>query len=244
MASLDTILVDSLEEVVQAVDALSASTSIAVDLEGINLGRQGRACIMQLFSEGSGTIYLVDLTVLGHVAFDTPNEAGESLRSILEGEGIRKVFWDVRNDSDALHYHYQVDLRNCFDLQVLEVFGRRSRGETSRCVNGLAKSMSLYGIASWQWTSVKDAGAKLFAPEQGGRYEVFEERPLDSRLVQYCAQDVGLMFKLEAAIRRKCYGILDTSISRETEARVRASKAFHYNGKGRHMALATFSSWN
>ena len=36
-----------------------------------------------------------------------------------------------------------------------------------------------------------------------GSYEVFEKCPLDPRLIQYCMQDVALMFELELAMRRR-----------------------------------------
>lgn len=40
---------------------------------------------------------------------------------------------------------------------------------------------------------MKKAGMKLFAPEQGGSYEVFNKRPLPEDLTRYCAQDVKVL---------------------------------------------------
>jgi len=37
---------------------------------------------------------------------------------------------------------------------------------------------------------IKETGLKLFAPEEGGIYEVFNERPLSDMIGLYCVQDV------------------------------------------------------
>jgi exonuclease 3'-5' domain-containing protein 1 len=36
----------------------------------------------------------------------------------------------------------------------------------------------------------KDAGRLLFAPERGGTYEVFVERPLSEAIISYCVAEV------------------------------------------------------
>ena len=43
----------------------------------------------------------------------------------------------------------------------------------------------------YTWKKVKEAGNRLFAPEKGGSYNIFETRPLDPRILAYCAQDVA-----------------------------------------------------
>ena len=64
---------------------------LAVDIEGINLCRTGRICIVQLQSSLSQVVWLVDVTVLGAQAFDEVDKEGRSLRSILQGPNIQKV---------------------------------------------------------------------------------------------------------------------------------------------------------
>lgn len=81
---------DSTEKIVHLLDALYCSScatspqSVAVDLEGVDLGREGRTSIMQLFPKNSLVVYLVDLTVLGQQAFEVKNSRGQSLRLMLE----------------------------------------------------------------------------------------------------------------------------------------------------------------
>ncbi|OAF60684.1 hypothetical protein VC83_03589 [Pseudogymnoascus destructans] len=47
-----------------------------------------------------------------------------------------------------------------------------------------------------QWIAEKSKGKRLFAPELGGSYEVFNKRPLQQEMALYCTQDMKLMPKL------------------------------------------------
>ena len=66
-------------------------TTIAIDLEGINLSRDGQVCIVQLKSNTSSTVWLLDITTLGQTAFDHEDSEGRSIRSLLESTTIKKV---------------------------------------------------------------------------------------------------------------------------------------------------------
>ena len=152
-----------------------------------------------------------------------------------------QLFYDVRNDADALWNLYDVDIANAYDLQVLEVAVRRSSRIHVKLVSGLAKTIDRYLSPPLEWQRVKEAGSKLFRPDLGGSYEVFEERPLDPRLAQYAAQDVSLLFQLEATLERQigCWGI--NWIGRVVAAsarRVAESKSVNYSGHGMHRANA------
>jgi len=262
MSSPTPIMVDTLQTLVACLAEVQSSpppSSVAVDLEGVNLGRSGRVAIIQLYAEGSDTVWLVDITTLGAAAFDQTDANGNSLRSLLEGTSVRKVrsntyispllllialakmFWDVRNDSDALYSHFNVRLQNTFDLQILELAVRRSKLQRTKFVCGLGKGMDSYGLSTPAWIRVKESGVALFAPEKGGSYEVFETRPLSDALKMYCAQDVSLTFQLEQKMRSQAgrVGLVsDAIILRESAKRVTLSQGLVYNGKGRHMAEA------
>lgn len=70
---------------------LSAPHTLAVDVEGIDLNRHGKVCILQLMCSTSHTVWLIDIVVLGAKAFEEKDERGISLRTILEGSEIQKV---------------------------------------------------------------------------------------------------------------------------------------------------------
>jgi exonuclease 3'-5' domain-containing protein 1 len=44
---------------------------------------------------------LIDIHILGGKAFSTAGASGKTLKGILESDSIPKVFFNVRNDSDA-----------------------------------------------------------------------------------------------------------------------------------------------
>ncbi|KAJ5267864.1 exonuclease [Penicillium angulare] len=192
-----------------------------------------------VFVSSTQKTYLVDIYTLKDKAFSHPTSEGSTLRSILESPSIPKVFFDVRNDSDALFSHYGINLAGVQDLQLMEL---ATRTFSRRLVNGLGKCiehdapMTLGERAKWK--ACKDAGRKLFAPECGGSYEVFIARPLSAKIIQYCAQDVQFLPKLWRKYNQRMTKNWRLRVETEVERRITLSKSVSYNGKGRHMALA------
>jgi len=236
-------------------------TKLAIDLEGVDLCRHGRISIIQIVAETSNTIWLLDVTILGNTVFDHENVHGQSLRGVLQNPDTIKVrlrcfslstfltprdtqiFFDVRNDADALWNAYQIDLANVYDVQLLDVASRRSRNITTRFINGLARCIELYLNPPNEWKTVKEAGHALFSPKKGGSFAIFEQRPLDARILAYCAQDVALLFQLEAAIKGRM-GISGSGweerIMHCSASRVAEAKRPYYDGpaNGKHRAIA------
>jgi len=214
--------------------------SLYVDLEGINLSREGSISILQIYVAPKKRTYLVDIHTLGSVAFDTADERGHTLRSVLQSPSIPKVFFDVRNDSDALFSHFKIDLAGVVDLQVME-FATRTFGK--RYVNGLAKcierDLELSHTQRAECQRVKDAGLKLFAPERGGSYEVFNDRPLSAEIGLYCVQDVQWLPTLYETYQQKLdrRQAMAVKVAQATLARVKESQSPSYNGHGKHKAL-------
>ncbi len=112
----DVTVVDSTPALLHLLDNLGNlpvdPPSIYIDLEGIKLGRLGSISIISLCIAPTQKIYIVDIHVLGSAAFSTTNNSGDSLKAILESATIPKVFFDIRNDSDALFSHYQISVKN------------------------------------------------------------------------------------------------------------------------------------
>ena len=206
---------------------------IFVDLEGVNLSRLGTIAIMQLLMPPEPVVYLVDVHVLGSDAFDLTIDRGISLKSILESGSIFKVFFDIRNDSDALHALHGIHVAGIIDLQVLEYATRQPRG---KFVNGLAKCIERDLPYMPDWSLIKANGRRLFAPEAGGKYEVFLERPLSAEIVKYCEQDVMLMPQLLERYGTKLRPRIAAQIQTIVDDRIALSKTVTFNGQGRHMA--------
>lgn len=146
----------------------------------------------------------------------------------------------MRNDADALYHLFKIDVRGAYDLQILELAVRHSLRRGTDYLNGLSRSIETYVKPRQDWKKVKDAGVQLFSPKLGGSYKVFESRPLDSRIMAYCAQDVTLLFELERVLRKSMgpYGSnWEAKIVQESKARVALAKG-KYIGQGQHRAIS------
>lgn len=177
--------VNLVQELVTEIVTRDKKPLLFVDLEGVNLSRDGSVAIMQVLVPPNPTVYLIDVHVLQAAAFETATAAGNTWKAILESPDYAKVFFDVHNDSDALYSHFAVSLRGVIDLQLLE-FATRPGFKRPQFVQGLAKCISYSDILSLEdavtWKQVKDDGVRLFAPEKGGTYEVFQRRPLSTAM--------------------------------------------------------------
>ncbi|THW06449.1 hypothetical protein D6D26_01543 [Aureobasidium pullulans] len=240
---MPTTLIDSENGVRDLIEEIESSSLqpplLFMDLEGIYLGRLGSLSILQVLVPPSPIVRLLDVHVLQKSAFETKSSTATTFKDILESEKYPKVFFDLRNDSDALYSHFDVHLKSVIDIQLLE-FGTRS--VPGRFLKGLAKSISEDGGLGYhkarEWQAGKDAGYKLFDPAKGGSYEVFNQRPLDQAIVDYCASDVLLLPALLQAYTRRLRGreSLAINLQLEAEKRVSLSQSATYNGKGQHMA--------
>lgn len=240
-------IIDKCDAVIKLVDGITnASTPpfIFVDLEGIDLSRSGSISLMQLLMPPAPVVHLVDVFSLQGQAFDTIGTMGKSLKSLLESDHYVKVFFDVRNDSDALFSHFGIALKGVIDLQLVEYASRPMAG---RLIKGLAKCISedcdLSLTERRQWSLVKEAGRMLFAPERGGATRSSMRDRLPNALQDYCVQDVMVLPKLLSAYSANMQPHMASQVLDESRKRVAQSQAAHYNGKGRHMALAPSFSW-
>lgn len=240
-------LIDTVHSVAKVIDSLEGlpiePPSIYIDVEGVNLSRHGTISILQLYVLPSKQIYLIDVLSLQNECFTTRGESGYTLKDILESNDIPKVFFDVRNDSDALYSHFQIQLAGVLDLQLMELatrsFSREYVCGLSKCIENDAP-LSINERRSW--IQIKEKGQKLFNPGKGGSFEVFNERPLREDISVYCAQDVQILPRLWIHYSRKITDAWKQRVVEASKERVELSQSRSYNGKGRHMALAP-SNW-
>ena len=98
------------------VDLSADPPSLYIDLEGVHLSRQGAISILQILISPQRRTYLIDVHALGSKVFSTAGANGQTLKTIFESETIPKVFFDVRNDSDALYSHFGICLAGIQDI--------------------------------------------------------------------------------------------------------------------------------
>jgi exonuclease 3'-5' domain-containing protein 1 len=117
---VNTEIINTTEQIRKLVDWLvfrhegwQYKPTMYVDLEGVDLCREGSLSILTLMiyaETPDRRICLIDVHTLGAQAFNTSGVKNKTLKDILQDKDIPKVFFDVRNDSDALFAHFGVVL--------------------------------------------------------------------------------------------------------------------------------------
>jgi exonuclease 3'-5' domain-containing protein 1 len=244
-------VVDTTEHIVRLVDRIiepsAFSPILFIDLEGVKLSRHGSISILTLLvgHDSLQRVYLVDVHALNALAFSTAGTKNITLKDILEAQQIIKVFFDVRNDSDALFAHFGIALKSVEDVQVMEsatrttTASRRFLSGLATCIeNNLSDSSNCQKLARWKLT--KTNGERLFKPELGGSYDVFNRRPIPKEIIQYCAGDVQYLESLRSFFLCK----IDRNqhlVDEESRARVAASQKLGYQPHGQHKAMAPWT---
>lgn len=117
---------DTAAAVADLVDRLlqlkTDAPSTFIDLDGVNLSRDGCISIITLMTreEGRSEFCLIDVHGLQQLAFNTSGTKDTTFKQVLESRQIPKVFFGVRNDSDALYAHSRVDLKGVENVQLME----------------------------------------------------------------------------------------------------------------------------
>ena len=220
-------IIDNINSINPFLDSLEDQPinppSFYLDIEGIRLGRHGSISILQLYHLPQNHVYLVDIFVLGSKAFDTANRSGTTFRTVLESANVPKVFFDVRNDSDALHAQFGVKLQGVHDVQLLEVATRRwNKTRLTGLATCIIADLRLSIEDEDLFNATKKKGHALFNPDQGGSYECFNARPISQDLVDYCVQDVTYLPKLFEQYTKKIAKstLWKQRVKEETERRV------------------------
>ncbi|XP_067947528.1 piRNA biogenesis protein EXD1-like [Watersipora subatra] len=97
------ILVESAESTESAIEDLKEYSTLSVDCEGVDLGRDGELCLLQVATPSK--VYLFDIVALKGTAFSA------GLKDILENSTITKLFYDCREDCNALKHQYNVEVK-------------------------------------------------------------------------------------------------------------------------------------
>ncbi|KAI5372023.1 hypothetical protein J4E82_009325 [Alternaria postmessia] len=238
-------------------DRLQYSPTMYIDLEGVNLCREGSISILTLLIDtgiSTGRVYLIDVHTLGAQAFNTAGAKrtlkgttirGTTLKDILQDERIPKVFFDVRNDSDALFAHFGVALQGVEDVQLMESATRKTTA-SRKFLNGLTKCvennlpMHMCGSGLVSWKLAKEKGERLFKAEYGGSYDVFNQRPIPEDISSYCVGDVQYIPELRNRLYKSAYQWRDL-VGEETKKRVATSQRSDYQPHAPDKVMAPWS---
>jgi exonuclease 3'-5' domain-containing protein 1 len=239
-------VIDSEKSLLTLLESISSLVveppSLYIDLEGNALGRHGSISILTLHIAPTKKTYLIDIHSLKEAAFSTTTASGTSLKNILESPTIPKVVFDIRNDSDALFSLFQISVDGIKDVQLMELATRNgSRRFVSSLVECIKQDSPISPAAAAEWRGTKERGRRLFAPEKSGRFEVFNKRPLNLEIIQYCENDVSILPALYGVyndkLRQDSQAFWRVQVREDTKDRIKLSQSAGYNGKSKSMAL-------
>jgi exonuclease 3'-5' domain-containing protein 1 len=208
------------------------------DQEGNEMCRYGTMSYVQITFAHINTTFILDC-YLGQKLFDKTGPTGLSLRHVLEDPDIPKLYFDVRNDSDAVFAFFKVRLQGVIDLQIMEI---ACRGPMNYCGNirslqhCIEKHLQMDGDEFNQWKIAKLAG-KGFCRTHG--WATFDIRPLPTILAKYAAQDTKYMPHLYNVYREKMKNCpeLCALVKRESQHRANSSQDPEYDPQPQNAAL-------
>ena len=187
-------LIDYLDGVANAAKEIQKEQFVSIVCQRHNLARSAPMDVMFIGTENC-TVYVFDITTLAEAAFDN------GLRDVLESERPVKLMFDCRDDSDTLDKMHNTWLAHVIDLQLLNVFQWRINPKNKyrhRDINSVHRLQGWKACMKWvpryslkcipnfyPIGNIKDVGRN-----------VWEQRPLDDRLVTYWGAGALNMFTL------------------------------------------------
>lgn len=202
-------MVDVTYELILAIIELRKHNELAVDCEGVRLGRDGKLTLLQMGPK-NGTVYLFDILKFGRFAFDN------GLKEILESKSIRKYVFDCRRDSESLWFEYGVRISNLFDMQLWEYICRpnagteyppakRPRDHRRPVIRGMnntvkkyVRSPQLTNLGCSNFSNIKDCGNNFMNFDA----TIWRYRPLSEGLVKYAALDIIMIWAIAEVLER------------------------------------------
>jgi exonuclease 3'-5' domain-containing protein 1 len=229
------LVVSTVSEMTSFLSSISPGNSLYIDLEGNNLSRHGNIAIVTILIHPQDTVYLIDISVLGALAFNIPSDDGRTLQSIFEDPVVPKHLWDVRNDADALWAHYHVDLKGVVDIQLLE---NASRTSNKTFIRGLDKCVE-YDLRNLKTDDVLRLKREMHASMNKDREmhasmprDFFDVRPLDPKTIQYCVNDVLYLPALQAFYMKRIAPKWQVKAIEESARRVVEAHSAGYDPQG------------
>ncbi|CAC5391152.1 EXD1 [Mytilus coruscus] len=175
MASRNNVeIIKETDKCLRIVDALSKYDFIAMDAEGINLGKDGPLTLLQI-----GTVD--DKVYLFDIASNKDLFKKGKLKDILQSENLVKVIHSCAGDSAALYHQFGIKLKNVAHLVISENKGRR-----------LPPSMKLSDVCQMYSDNAQplDQKDKVKIKWTKGDGELWARRPLTAEMIEYASNDV------------------------------------------------------
>ena len=162
-------------ELESCMETLRQVKELALDCEGVDLGRAGQICIVQLSTREQ--CYLLDVH-----GISKSSKLALFLKEILESLDIVKIIHDCSMDADALCHHLNIRIRNihdtqCWDKQIHHTTTNTNLNNTLVSYNLLPNSVrncSIYDTQPTFWAT----------------------RPMTPNMIDWASGDVKSLFLL------------------------------------------------
>lgn len=220
-------------------DSKSTDPNLYIDLKGNNLSRDGTLSLLTILVEPRHTVHLLDITTLGVDAFSIAGSGGQTIKRILESRDVVKVFFDIRNASDALFGLYNIRVEGIEDLKLLELASRDSPKEY---VNGLVmcveRDIPISTMEKRHWMKAKQETLDSFGLLMDASYDITDNRPLCQEMKSSYLKDILHMPALHELYRAMLCDAWWREIEEETTTRIAFSQSKGFIGRGQHMTSA------
>ena len=165
---------DSEEFLETFAEHFDSESILAVDCEGVNLGRTGTIELVQVSTPHMNVLFDVQgVTKTSKIAL--------FLKKILGDPTKIKIMFDCRIDSDALYHHLGVTLDNVHDAQVYDMINSNNTNRPN-----LKKCMLSYGI------EITTRDSNVYATN----FRYWATRPLTMEMKERATGDVNQLFEL------------------------------------------------
>jgi ribonuclease D len=172
------VLVSSLDDMTdEHRSEINNSDLFALDCEGVDLGRQGKICLVQLST--LSTCFLFDVFGL-----DRDSDLVAFLKGVLENPHKTKVIHDCKMDADALFHQCGIQLRAVHDTQCWDIMIRGGTG------SNLNQTLVAYGCTI---NSQRDHNLYRENPR------FWATRPITEHMIDWASGDVMYLFDLYRA---------------------------------------------
>ncbi|XP_077865677.1 uncharacterized protein LOC102808302 [Saccoglossus kowalevskii] len=183
--------IDRIDDVYfNAITHLLQQKFIAVNMEGVLVGRSGKVSIVQVATRQH--VFLFDILRMKSTCFD------KGLGDVLENKEIVKVMHDCRKPSDLLFHLFGCKLVNVFDTQVADViiYKNRNGGDIPRYVRGQVGCLMEYMNLTIDQVYFQRVRSKCIEIDQA----VWLDRPLSLYLVEAAVKDVMYLLDLRKVL--------------------------------------------
>ncbi|KAF5969739.1 hypothetical protein FBULB1_10059 [Fusarium bulbicola] len=206
-----------------------------IDIEPRSLGANGELNLLTIIlchgPEYRCRLYLVDVNRLANQAFSSRGYHGASLRSILDSDSCRKVFFDVRYSSYILYKQYGIKLQGVRDLQLMEnaCSSLKHHRPELEPFEPLIQKFLAHGKSRKRWLVHKFNGEWLDKYGAGGLHAAFQKRPVMENIGLYCCRNARFMPELYSKLSRTSFLGMKDMVAQESKNRVDDSQRDGYN---------------